>query len=188
MFSLHSKILFLSLFMFMYMYFFMCSTTLAYDSSLVGYSPEHLTSMQKLHELFETWTSKHNKNYKTMGEKLHRVQIFKDNLMYIDQRNKEVSGYWLGLNKFADMSHEEFKNTYLGHNPKFPKRKLSTSGNFSHKDVKVVPESVDWRLKGAVTEVKNQSQCGMYYNFIYRVMLSYNCIYTYIVYIPLIYF
>ncbi|KAG5381351.1 hypothetical protein IGI04_029193, partial [Brassica rapa subsp. trilocularis] len=28
--------------------------------------------------------------------------------------NKKVKSFWLGLNEFADLSHEEFKNEYLG--------------------------------------------------------------------------
>ncbi|KAJ4717384.1 Cysteine proteinase, partial [Melia azedarach] len=41
------------------------------------------------------------KNYKTVEEKLHRFEIFADNLKYIDERNKEIRSYWLGLNEFS---------------------------------------------------------------------------------------
>lgn len=83
---------------------------------IVGYSPEKLTSMDKLVELFESWMLKHGKSYESREEKLHRFEIFKDNLKHIDERNRElqvISSYWLGLNEFSDMSHEEFKNKYL---------------------------------------------------------------------------
>nr|VDD17048.1 unnamed protein product [Brassica rapa] len=30
------------------------------------------------------------------------------------ETNKKVKSFWLGLNEFADLSHEEFKNEYLG--------------------------------------------------------------------------
>ncbi|KAJ4717322.1 Xylem cysteine proteinase 2 [Melia azedarach] len=70
--------------------------------------------MEKLLELFESWSSEHGKNYKTVEEKLHRFEIFADNLKYIDERNKEIRSYWLGLNEFSDLSHEEFKKNYLG--------------------------------------------------------------------------
>ncbi|KAI9090241.1 hypothetical protein K1719_028787 [Acacia pycnantha] len=46
-----------------------------------------------------------------------RYQIFQRNLMYIAEtnakRSKSPSGHRLGLNKFADMSPEEFKRVYL---------------------------------------------------------------------------
>lgn len=155
----HSKLLLPSL----SLLFFACSS-LAHDFSIVGYSPEHLTSMDKLIELFESWTSKQGKTYKCIEEKLHRFEIFKENLKHIDQRNKEVTSYWLGLNEFADISHEEFKNKYLGLKPEFPTRRQS-SGEFSYRDVEALPKSVDWRKKGAVTPVKNQGSCGSCWAF-----------------------
>ncbi|WRX13877.1 Peptidase C1A, partial [Theobroma cacao] len=89
---------------------FFIFSALAHDFSILGYSPEHLTSTDKLIELFESWISKHGKIYESIEEKLLRFEVFKDNLKHIDKRNKEISSYWLGLNEFADLSHEEFKN------------------------------------------------------------------------------
>lgn len=133
---------------------------IAHDFSIVGYSPEHLASMDKTIELFESWMSKHSKTYRSIEEKLHRFEIFIDNLKHIDETNKKVSSYWLGLNEFADLSHEEFKSKYLGLKVEFP-RKRSSRG-FSYRDVEDLPESVDWRSKGAVTPVKNQGSCGLF--------------------------
>lgn len=133
---------------------------IAHDFSIVGYSPEHLASMDKTIELFESWMSKHSKTYRSVEEKLHRFEIFLDNLKHIDETNKKVSSYWLGLNEFADLSHEEFKSKYLGLRVEFP-RKRSSRG-FSYRDVEDLPESVDWRTKGAVTPVKNQGSCGLF--------------------------
>ncbi|KAJ7001921.1 hypothetical protein D5086_009416 [Populus alba] len=141
---------------------FVCSV-LAHDFSIVGYSPEHLTSVDKLVELFESWTSRHGKAYNSLEEKLHRFEVFKENLKHIDQRNKEVTSYWLGLNEFADLSHEEFKSKFLGLHPEFPRKK--SSEDFSYRDVVDLPKSIDWRKKGAVTPVKNQGSCGSCWAF-----------------------
>ncbi|KAH1252151.1 Cysteine protease XCP2 [Glycine max] len=133
------------------------------DFSIVGYSSEDLKSMDKLIELFESWMSKHGKIYQSIEEKLLRFEIFKDNLKHIDERNKVVSNYWLGLNEFADLSHQEFKNKYLGLKVDYSRRRESPE-EFTYKDVEL-PKSVDWRKKGAVAPVKNQGSCGSCWAF-----------------------
>ncbi|KAL5144287.1 Cysteine protease XCP2 [Glycine soja] len=139
------------------------SLTFGRDFSIVGYSSEDLKSMDKLIELFESWISRHGKIYQSIEEKLHRFEIFKDNLKHIDERNKVVSNYWLGLNEFADLSHQEFKNKYLGLKVDYSRRRESPE-EFTYKDVEL-PKSVDWRKKGAVTQVKNQGSCGSCWAF-----------------------
>ncbi|GJU13728.1 cysteine protease XCP1-like protein [Tanacetum coccineum] len=92
----------------------LCFSALAREYSIVGYTPEDLTCIDKVINLFESWVSKHGKFYDILEEKLHRLEILKDNLKHIDETNKKLSNYWLGLNEFADLSHEEFKIMFLG--------------------------------------------------------------------------
>ncbi|XP_021912750.1 cysteine protease XCP1 isoform X2 [Carica papaya] len=137
---------------------FLCCA-MAHDFSILGYSPDHLTSMDKMVELFESWISKHDKTYKGIEEKLHRLEVFRDNLKHIDKKNKEISSYWLGLNELADLTHQEFKKQYLGLKPELPRKMQTDYGDFTYRDVNHFPKSVDWRKKGAVTLVKNQGSC-----------------------------
>ncbi|KAI8549079.1 hypothetical protein RHMOL_Rhmol07G0323200 [Rhododendron molle] len=140
------------------------SLAFAHDFSIVGYSPDDLKSIDGLIDLFESWMAKHSKTYESIEEKLHRFEVFKDNLKHIDERNKKIINYWLGLNEFADLSHEEFRTMYLGLHVDLPKRKGSTE-EFSYRDIVDLPKSVDWRKKGAVTPIKNQGSCGSCWAF-----------------------
>ncbi|KAM1002085.1 hypothetical protein ACFX2C_002556 [Malus domestica] len=53
------------------------------------------------------------------------LQIFKDNLRYIDEQNSKNLSYKLSLNRFADLSNEEYRNTYLGIKTRAQKKRLS---------------------------------------------------------------
>lgn len=129
--------------------------------SIISYAEDDLSSHDKLIDLFESWMQKHDKSYSSFKEKLRRFEIFKDNLMHIDETNKKVTSYWLGLNEFADLSHEEFKEKYFGLRAEYAsRRKCAANSAFRYKDVVDLPKSVDWRKKGAVTHVKNQGTCG----------------------------
>ncbi|XBH69001.1 hypothetical protein VPH35_097007 [Triticum aestivum] len=135
------------------------------DFSIVGYSEEDLSSIDRLVELFEKWLAKHQKAYASFEEKLHKFEVFKDNLKHIDKINREVTSYWLGLNEFADLTNDEFKAAYLGLNAAPARRGSSRSFRYEDVSASDLPKSVDWRKKGAVTEVKNQGQCGSCWAF-----------------------
>jgi hypothetical protein len=52
--------------------------------------------------------------YASPKEKVKRYEVFKQNLIHIAETNRKNGSYWLGLNRFAGMSHEEFKGNHLG--------------------------------------------------------------------------
>ncbi|CAM6064188.1 unnamed protein product [Sphagnum tenellum] len=127
--------------------------------SILGYSPKDLDSEERLGDLFQSWMRKHEKSYESESEKNERFAIFKDNLRYIHSHNAQESkpSYSLGLNNLADLKHEEFKTRYLC--TELPPRSENKFRNFKYGDVDP-PASIDWRSKGAVTAIKNQSTCG----------------------------
>ena len=65
----------------------------------------------------------------------------------------------LGLNHFADWTHEEFQQHALGYRPDLRQESLGQTyrGEFRYQDT-VAPKEVDWVKQGAVTAVKNQAQ------------------------------
>ncbi|KAG8390910.1 hypothetical protein BUALT_Bualt01G0132600 [Buddleja alternifolia] len=123
---------------------------------------------EEVMSMYESWMVKHGKSYNAVGEKERRFQIFKDNLRYIEEQNAaEGRTYKLGLNRFADLTNEEYRNTYLGvrHHGQ---RRLSgrrKSDLYEPREGDSLPESIDWRNKGAVAPIKDQGSCGSCWAF-----------------------
>ena len=148
--------------------FTILAVSTALDMSIIGYDQTHVDKSssrtdEEVMGLYEAWLVKHGKVYNALGEKEKRFEIFKDNLMFIDRHNAENRSYKLGLNRFADLTNEEYRGMYLG---------LKKSGLRKHRSDRYVPrvgdklpESVDWRKEGAVSDVKDQGSCGSCWAF-----------------------
>lgn len=120
--------------------------------------------------LYESWLAKHGKAYNAIGEKEKRFEIFKDNLKFIDEQNSADRPYKLGLNRFADLTNEEYRSKFVGGRTDRKTRLMSrrASDRYVFKAGEELPESVDWRKKGAVAPVKDQGQCGMAFLFTFN--------------------
>eukprot|EP01018_Ginkgo_biloba_P039152 Gb_12948 [translate_table: standard] len=77
------------------------------DFCIVEYDPKDLELDDKLLELYVSWLAKNRKAYIGLG-------WMRNNLHYIVEQNQKNMPYWLGLNEFADLSHQEFKALCLG--------------------------------------------------------------------------
>jgi len=75
--------------------------------------------------------------------------------------NRKRANY--GITKFSDLSPQEFKETVLMNKTFIPERIPGVG--VLEKKVNAVPASFDWRMKGAVTPVKDQGQCGSCWAF-----------------------
>jgi hypothetical protein len=128
--------------------------------SIVSYGER---SEEETRRVYAEWMAQHGRTYNALGEEDRRFQVFRDNLRYIDQHNTAADAglhsFRLGLNRFADITNEEYRARYLGVRSK-PERQRKLSARYQADDSEELPESFDWREKGAVVEVKDQGDCG----------------------------
>jgi len=116
------------------------------------------------------WTNfkqEHGKTYATSEEETARFNIFVENQRQIDQHNAEFqagrASFELGMNHFGDLTNDEFRSRMNGF--KLPSTDRESNPTFQVPNNVNIPDSVDWRTKGYVTEVKDQKQCGSCWAF-----------------------
>lgn len=153
-------------------FLFFISSSSAADMSIISYDNNHDHSSSwrtddEVMTIYQTWLAKRGKTSNGMGHNEKRFQIFKDNLRFIDEHNSLNRTYKVGLNKFADLTNEEYRAMYLGTRSDAKRRLMKSkvaSQRYAFKAGDELPESVDWREKGAVNPVKDQGSCG---NFLF---------------------
>ncbi|CAL1271802.1 unnamed protein product, partial [Larinioides sclopetarius] len=117
--------------------------------------------------LWERYKKVFNKSYNSSEEGVRR-RIWELNLFVAETHNLEADlmkhSFRIGLNHFSDrLMHE-----YVGMNGlkvvNRPRNKTFSSYFLAPENVNI-PDSVDWRKEGFVTEVKDQKDCGSCWAF-----------------------
>ncbi|KAL6514221.1 putative cysteine protease rd21b [Orobanche hederae] len=144
----------------------------ALDMSIITYDQNHgvgpTRSESETLALYDSWLVKHGKAYNAIAEKESRFEIFKDNLRFIDEHNSADRPYKVGLNRFADLTNEEYRSLFASGRLHKETNRLTNrraSDRYAVQAGEKLPESVDWREKGAVAPVKDQGQCGSCWAF-----------------------
>ncbi|KAL4461955.1 hypothetical protein ABPG74_000800 [Tetrahymena malaccensis] len=122
---------------------------------------QDVESIQDVKQQFEQYLKQFGIIIKNAEERIYRLKVFIKNVAEIVAHNKlSEKTYTQGINQFAHMTDEEFAETYLN-----LQEREKESLNIQDFQSNEIPESVDWRTKGVVTEVKNQGGCGSCYAF-----------------------
>lgn len=108
---------------------------------------------------FRSFQARFGKNY-LASELAYRAKVFEYNMKWAAEMNAMQSSFIVGETPFADMTNTEFANSKLCGcmlTPRMTKPATPIMG--------YIPDAIDWREKGAVTEVKDQASCGSCWAF-----------------------
>eukprot|EP00752_Nemacystus_decipiens_P016411 g14668.t1 len=138
---------------------------------------ELTVTMTPEEEQFEAWKEEYGVSYESEEEEAARLLAFKTNLQELNQhlwKRDSDTGYTLGLNRFSDMTWEEFQATRLGFGSDLSMSQNCSATHHSQDSQyralglsrgRAPPARRDWRELGAVSVVKNQNHCGSCWTF-----------------------
>jgi cathepsin F len=118
---------------------------------------------------FKGWMAEHEVNYQTKAEYARRLAVFAENMRRVASLNKQSKNLGntdeYGINRFADMTESEFRHKILMPGASADEifegqRNFAPSPNVGN-----LPESFDWRDRGAVTQVRDQGSVGTCWAF-----------------------
>jgi cathepsin L len=109
---------------------------------------------------WQAFKVQHGKQYADDDEETQRRLIWQENVQFINKHNLEANlgkhTYTVKMNKFGDLTNEEFVAMMNGFNKTKSMFRSSGTPTFLKPSNAQIPDSVDWRKQGYVTPIKDQ--------------------------------
>ena len=120
-------------------------TEMSHITKDVSHVPHHIRAH------FLRWKVQQSKFYQTPSEDNYRLSVFHKNVLHINAHNARSTSFKMAVNKFADLTSEEFTAMYAS-SLTVPETEEEVVSNLETGDL---PATVDWTKKGAVTPIGN---------------------------------
>ena len=123
--------------------------------------PEIELTDDDFYSKFLAFVADYGKQYLDREEMTFRFSLFKDTLIKIIKHNGKGGNLRYGINEFADLTDMEYevRNGFINHTPP----EDAPIKSFAPMDD--IPDRVDHRDAGIVTEVQDQGACGSCWSF-----------------------